>query len=259
MTTVSEQRFRRRQYLEPPVVEAVARLYLAQPSPWTLTTPGLIFSRVQSDYPREPEFQNIMQAELSAGPGAQPNMQVRSGPQKVVFGNSEGSRLLIVGARDISAHALAPYEGWESLLNRLMAAVDLLDDDLPMSSFTGLGVRYVNRVVIPESEFRFEDYLTIGFTGPPGLPSNVTSFFDRVESIYPDGKTRVSFTWATVDAEPESASFVLDFDLNLNCVEGEVLSVEEARTGLEELKRKETDAFESLLQDRLREVFREIN
>ncbi len=201
-----------------------------------------------------------MQAELSAEPGAaQPNIQVKSGLQRVVFGNEDGSQLLIVGANDISAHGLAPYEGWESLLNRLVNGLELLRDHLKRPEFTTLGVRYINRVVIPEPQFRFEDYLTLGFVGPPGLPPNVQSFFDRIETVYPDGRTRVAFTWATTEAEPGTAAFVLDFDFNMNCAEGEVLSVTQVREGLQELKQKETAAFESMLQDSLRETFREVH
>jgi uncharacterized protein (TIGR04255 family) len=247
----------RRHYASPPVVEAIVRVRLARPIPWSLTTAGLLYSRLRAAYPREPQTQNLMQAELSEVAQNQANLQVRSGPQKVVFGTDDGSRLLVVGAQDVSAHGLPPYEGWESLEQRLFDGLDQLGDVIPERAFTGLGVRYINRVTIPRTEFRFDEYLTIGFTGPPGFPPNVSGFFDRVESVYPDERTRIAFTWATTESEPESSAFILDFDLNWSCDEGETVTVGQAREELSNLKQKETAAFESLLQDSLRELFDE--
>lgn len=247
----------RRNYANPPIVEAIARVHLSQPIPWTVTTPGLLYARLRQNYSREPQMQNIMQTEVSPVAGADAaNVEVKSGPPRLVFGTEDGDRLLIVGTSDVSSHGLAPYEGWESLEGRLFAAIGLIGDMLPEQRFTGLGVRYVNRVVIPRVEFKFEEYLTVGFAMPPGFPPSVNAFFDRAECLYPDGMSRIAFTWATTEAEEGTAAFILDLDLNWQSEEP--LTPEQARAEIGALKAKETAAFESLLRDEIRELFGEI-
>jgi len=73
---------------------------------------------------------------------------------------------------------------------------------------------------------------------------------------YSDELVRMAFTWASVDAPPGSSAFVLDLDLSWT---PELASdLDAAREALRDLKIKEGRAFESLLQERLREQFDEI-
>ena len=246
----------RRNYDNPPVVEAAARFHWNEPMPWNLTTPGRLFERIKEDYPAEPQFQNSVQAELGLtdGEGA-PNLQVTTGPQRVVFGNEDRTRLLIVGATDLSVHGLRPYEGWESLEERLFSAFRSLKDFVPNELITQLGLRYINRIEIPDSSIEIGEYMTISFSMPDGWPARISAFLDRAEFVYPDGDSRISFTWATTESEPGGSAFIVDLDLVRDLKEP--TSVDEARAAISELKARETAAFESLIQDRLRGLFRE--
>ncbi len=251
----------RRKYEQPPVVEALARFQWAQPMPWNVTTPGLLFERLRGEYPADPQTRSLMQADLSqqaaAGGPASSSFQMSSGPMQMVFANEEHCRLMIVGPQDISVHALAPYEGWEQLEARLFGGLELLGDLLPVDrQVATLGLRYINRVEIPSTPIRFDDYLTISFALPPTFPAEMVGFLDRVEVVYPDAPVRLAFTWASTDADEGTSAFVLDFDL-VSALE-EPLSLEAAREALADMKAKETSAFEGLLQDSLRKLFGEI-
>lgn len=247
---------RRRLYRNPPVVEALARLHWDSAAEWKLTTPGLLYERLREVYPEEPQPRNVMQADFTQRAGDS-NFEVRSGPPQMVFSAEEASRLLIVGPNDLSAHGLPPYEGWESLEDRLFSGYDLIHEVLRLhDSFTELGLRYINRIEIAAPSIRLDEYLTVTMALPPGFPDQMISFLDRVEVTYPDAPIRLGFTWASTDAPADSTAFMLDLDLVAQ--PEEALSAEDAKSFLRDMKERETIAFEGLLQDTLREQFGEI-
>lgn len=250
----------RRLYRDPPVIEAVARLTWGSPIAWTLTTPGLLFDALRDDYPKEPEAQSVIQAEISQPAGSEgitAGFQLRQGPQQMVFSNADGSRLLMASPNSISVHGLPPYEGWEALSNRLFHSVGRIGLLLPKDiRAAAIGLRYINRIQIPETEVQFQDWLTIAFALPPSFPQRLSAFMDRAEVLYPDNTSKLSFTWASVESPPGTSSFIVDLDLT---AENEPhATIEEAKHILSDLKHKETAAFEGLLKDRLREQFDEI-
>lgn len=247
--------FRRRQYRRPPVVEAIARVHLSTPIPWSITTPGRLYSLLDRLYPREPDTQELVQAEISPI-GAQTGVSVRSTSQRLVLRNEAADRLLIVSPNDVSVHGLVPYEGWESLIDRLREGLESMAGMTGDSQYSDLGVRYVNRISVPETTFDFTKYFTIGFTLPPGFPRGVTAFMDRVECNYPEGDSRIAFTWASTEAQPGHSGFLVDLDLTATRLPSH--SIDDALQGLHRLKERETEAFESLIQDELRAVFDEV-
>ncbi|MDP9393630.1 MAG: TIGR04255 family protein [Actinomycetota bacterium] len=119
-----------------------------------------------------------------------------------------------------------------------------------------VGLRYINRVDIPEPDIRFEDYLTITLGFPAGFPRQVNAFLDRTDMSYDGEPVRLSFTWASVEAPPDTTAFILDLDFYFTPETPVDLAA--ARAALEGFKVKEGRAFEGLLQDRLRRTFREI-
>lgn len=262
MPADAEEPLRRRQYQNPPVIEGIARLQWMLPVPWSFTTPGLLFEQLRQDYPGEPRAVAQMSAGLFSTPDepdAEPNagFELRAGPQRFIFTNDDGTRLVGVSPTDISVHALPPYEGWESMTARLVAAVKstapVLGNEARVSV---VGLRYVNRIEIPADVVELGEYLTISLEYPPGYPSMITAFLDRVEMAYEGEDTKLAFTWASTEAPKGSAAFILDLDLYANRTSP--VDIAEALEILQDLKVKEGRAFEGLLKDRLREQFVEI-
>lgn len=252
--------FRRRQYEFPPVVEGIARLVWAQPAEWSVTTPGSLYERLKDKYPGKPEARSLFQAGVGqsspseAGAGV---LEFTSGPQEMIFTDANRGQMLIVGPQSVSAHALPPYEGWESLSSRLSDAYPIAASTLDASeSFAQVSLRYINRVDLDETNIQLGEYLTIQFTLPPAFPTQLGGFLDRVEVFYPDEPIKLTFTWASQPSEEGRSSFVIDLDLTYNPTEP--VSLPAATEMLQEMKRRETQAFEGLLQDKLRKVFHEL-
>ena len=244
-------------------MEAIARLQWTTPVPWNFTTPGVLFEHLRATYPEEPKAQarirvDVLPPDLSAtGEATNTGLQFTTGPERILFSQKGGTRLLGVSAIDVSVHGLSPYEGWESLEARLIEATEivrpLLDDDATISM---MSVRYINHVELPAGPVSIDDFLTISIGFPPGYPPNITAFLDRVEMEYPEDRAKLAFTWASTEAPEGHVAFILDLDLHVPSPEP--LSLSEAIDTLRELKAKERQAFEGLLRDKLREQFGEI-
>jgi uncharacterized protein (TIGR04255 family) len=257
-----ENQLRRRQYRDPPVIEGIARFQWTEPVPWSFTTPGLLFEQLRDDYPGEP----TAMAQVSAGIFSEPadsdspdaGFELRAGPQRFIYANEDGSRKVGVRPSDLSVHGLPPYEGWESVTARLASAITKTAPVLGHEHSVALvGLRYVNRVTIPEAAVDFEDYLNIGIGYPPGFPGIISGFLDRVEMDYEGEPVRLAFTWASTNAPEGTVAFILDIDLYARCTES--VTVDGAFEVLQDLKVKEGRVFEALLKDKLREQFGEIS
>ncbi len=107
-----------------------------------------------------------------------------------------------------------------------------------------------------DSDIQLGDYLTIHFALPPAFPKQLGGFLDRVNVFYSDEPIMLAFTWASQPSEEGKSAFVLDLDLTYN--PPQPIGLEAAVEMLHEMKRRETQAFEGLLQDKLREVFHEV-
>jgi uncharacterized protein (TIGR04255 family) len=269
VTEAAEDPLRRRRYENPPVIEAVARFRWSEPIAWNVTIPGVLLEHLRDLYPGETKGQAILQAGMFSGaegaevgsglaPGPHAGFQLRTGAQRILFSDEAGSRMLGVSAEDVSVHGTQPYEGWESLEQRLVDALervnDALSNEVPM--YSQVGLRYINKVEIPHERVRFEDHLTIGLSFPDAFPPNMSAFLERAEMQYPDEDVVLAFTWASTEAPKGCSAFVLDLDLVASLPEP--VTLEQAREVLRDLKLKEGRAFEALLQDGLREQFVEI-
>lgn len=250
----------RRQYESPPVVEAVARVAWNNPIPWTLTTPGGLWALLKRDYPEELRTRNLAQANLQQqvldAPGPQgTNFQVTQGPQELIFSSDNGSRLAIIGPSSVAVHGLQPYEGWESIKDRLLKVLARISSEIPGEGlgYVQASIRYINRLDVEGPDVDFSTYLTVGLPVAPGFPREQMGFVNRVELGYPDGQSRLAFTWASVQAAEGRSACVLDLEL-VHSPSG-LLSLEDASRELDALKVKETAAFEGLLTEAARELF----
>lgn len=255
----------RRQYVNPPVAEAIARLQWSREAPWNAaTTAGVIYEKIRDLYPEDPKVQGVVQANIGvvppdAGQVGGGGIHLATTMGRIAYSAGDGARLLTVTPIDISVHGLKPYEGWEALEARLTEAVErvmpvLFPEESPTVATVGL--RYINRVDIPTPGFAFGDYLTITYSLPATFPSNIKAFFERAELwTAEDDPVHMAFSFGSVDTPPDQSAFILDLDYYYQPVEP--LNLEDARQALASLKEREGKAFESLLQDKLRELFGE--
>ena len=242
----------RRVYRNPPIVEAIVELRFLGGVGWDLTLPGRFYDRIRDDFPGTPEHREVMEATFGETSSPSDAMfSINRKEQRVLFRN--GNQLLQIGPRVLGVNSLRPYEGWESLSRRAHNALETYRAIAEPEAVRSIGVRYINRVELPAEPFRLDDYFMITQALPStGFPEKLRSFFDRMELSYDDIPAAIALTWATAKSSKERiAAFLLDLDLRWL----EPCTFEDVVNNIEELHNRERLAFESLIGDRLREMF----
>jgi uncharacterized protein (TIGR04255 family) len=242
----------RRRYRNPPIEEALVEFHFAPGQDWDLTIPGKLHEKVKGAYPGKPRQQRLLQASLRAEIGQPPGMAVEEGIGRVQLIDADGRRLLSLGPDVLSVNVLRPYDGWEVFKPRIDAALRAYAEVSGVEKIGRIGVRYINKVVVPEPNADPNKYFLCGPPVPSGLPSRVASFLYRAEHVF-DDEVKLLLTFATIVGEPGSSSFLLDLDIIWGSDSS--IGVDLALEKVDDLHQREGVAFEAVITERMRGVF----
>ena len=97
-----------------------------------------------------------------------------------------------------------------------------------------MGIRYINKIIIPEEFIRTEDYLKCAPPDVSGLPDRLNNFICRVEYSYDDG-IQLVLSHGTTNAPQGHLGLLLDLDVIWEA--SELLDLSEALETAGEAKR----------------------
>ena len=245
-----------RKYRNPPIEEAVCDLQFAPGVEWDPTLPGRIYGELKGAYGEKPRLQQLVEAQLQGGVEGQSSisMQQKVGKQRVQFLGEGGTRIVGVGADQLSVHMLRPYTGWESFRPQIHQALDAYRSIAEPEGITRIGLRYINKITIKAPH----DDLTPYFTIPPKFPeidstTRLLAFFNRKEAAVSDRPIRIVVTFADVESAP-SPSYLLDLDIIWISPKAPV-SLVAFPDVLEDMKTRHRKVFEALITDETRKIF----
>lgn len=240
-------------YERPPIEEAIVQLLLAEPVPWTVATPGLAFAAIESTYPTSPEQQQELSATVGAEGTSGAGVKIQQGATRFLFKDKQFRRFAILSDRIIAAGVRAPYTSWNELRERV---VDLAErtsriyGDSPR--FSGVSIRYINRVILPEGPVDTDEYFTTPVVTAGGGSKPFRSFMSQVETVLDEGRTcRVVFASLEPDERPGN-HFLLDLDFGQQLQQA---ILEQALAQADELKNEENREFEDKITDSARRLF----
>jgi uncharacterized protein (TIGR04255 family) len=241
-------------YDNPPIEEGLCQVAFTQPLAWSVATPGRLHEALKDAYPAEPEAQDQVAASLQLPPNdVGPTFAFNRGPQRFIYKDQSGTRLLVASSQTLSVSSLRPYEGWNKLRIRFREALETLTKVTGVQSVTQVSLRYINRILVSDPRLDTDRYFHLRVQTAENGRASFAGFLHRVESILTDGVTRVTSTFATIDAPPEQNAFLLDLDFRRPD-----LSLTDPDSILEiadDLKAKENAEFESSITDETRKLF----
>jgi len=245
----------RRVYPTPPIMEALCELRFQPGQPWDWTVPGLFYGHVREDFPVKTQ-QNVMEMSMEAKGGEVVTPTVKGGIARMQFHSEDKLRQMGVGPDLLSVHVLRPYPGLEVFRQLIDRAFRVYQDVAAPVGVKRIGVRYINRVDIPQDTIELADYFVEPPRIPESLPQAMNAFVSRIE-VACDDNTRLLLTLASTDSgQPGLMSALLDLDVIFNAGD-EALPLDEALKKVEHLRGLERDAFEALITDKTRELFNE--
>ncbi len=243
-----------RRYRKPPVIESLCEIYFSDSS-WDDTVPGAFYERIKTDYPKKQQ-KRIQEAQITMGP-EQAAASVRQLPPWMQFISDEKHRMVQIAQDLLVVNQLHPYphfEEWEPEIYRALRIYQEIADPKRMAR---LGLRYINRVVVPEEQVRMEEYFTVYPNLPGDLSDAHGSFLVRVEVPQADQGHTVLITFGTAPLDPNERgqAFLLDLydTVDLDAPVQETTLKEQVGQAHENI----VMVFENSITDRLRDLFEE--
>lgn len=242
----------RRKYRKPPVIEALCELHF-EGSAWDDTVPGQFYDRVKAQFPIKRQ-REIQEAQVLLSTAGEASAGIRRLPPWMQFVSEREDRLIQIGRDVLVVNQLRPYphfEDWEPLIYRSLEHYRELAKPRAVAR---LGLRYINRVIIPQRGVRMEDYFTVYPQLPKAMGDTHGPFMIRVELPSQKGghSVLVTFGSAPPDKSGEIAHLLDLYDifkpaepLPFESLPGEVLV---AHSNVE-------TAFEGSITDKLRTLF----
>lgn len=249
----------RRKYRKPPIEEAVCDLQFAPGTEWDPTMPGRIYEKLKETYNEKPRQQQVVEAQLQ-GPSAEGSpsvsLQHRFGKTRVQLLAKGGTRIVGVGADQLSVHMLRPYTEWEDFRPRITEALLAYREVAEPEGISRVGLRYINRISLEGSSPDLAKY----FRFPPHLPevepsTRMLAFFDRKEAEFLDKPIRIVVTFADMEPRsPDNSAYLLDIDI-IWITTDSLIALDKIETVLEDMKVRHRQVFESLITDESRRLF----
>jgi uncharacterized protein (TIGR04255 family) len=241
-------------YRKPPVVEALCELVF-EGSQWDDAVLGQFYDRVKDKFPKRRQM-DIQQAQFVVSPQGQ-SAGIQRLPAQMQFLDAAESALLQLRQDLLVVNQLRPYpnfEGWEP---NIYSALKVYWELTKPKGIRRIGLRYINRIIIPETSVRMEDYFNIY----PQLPKEVGEvhgdFMIRVELPGQGEGHTVLVTFATAPPEQKGqTAHLLDFyDI---FQPDSLLSEADVQAEARKARVNINTAFEGSITDKLRALFEPI-
>ncbi len=247
----------KKRYKNPPIEEAVVEFLFVPGQEWDLTIPGKLHEHpdIKSQYPGKPRTKKLIkESAFQSGPD-QVNLAVQEGISRIQLVDNDGRNLISLGTDVLGVNLLRPYpdNGWEYFRPRIDTVLRAYSEVAQPKGVKRVGVRYINKIVVPEKEIEVGDYLQYSAPSAPDLPSKLAGFISRVEYIYDDVPIKLIVTQATVASPEGQPTFVADLDVIWEGAEPK--SLDTVMELVDDLHEREGKAFEAIITDATRNLF----
>lgn len=243
----------KRQYKNPPVQEALCEIFFTG-SEWDNTIPGSFYGEIQRDFPNKTQLKqfgvevNIAEKERLA--------KFSENEDRIQFRKPDASQIVQLAKDLLVVNQLRPYPRFEAWLPVIKNKLELYVKLARPKNIAKIGVRYINRIIIPKKEVRMEDYFNLYPQLPKEWGDEHGSFMMRLELPPKHPTHQLVITFATTPSDAaDSTAFALDlYDIFGKLAKNEVDQVVKiASEGHENIEQ----AFENSIMDNLRVIFQE--
>ena len=244
----------RRTYEKSPIVEAVCEFRFDPAPEWDLTIPGLVYEHLRDQFPTKRNRYGLP-VELGEVFAEETLKELYKQARIMQFVSEDEHSLVQLGHHFLSVNQLRPYQSWERFRSLIEVGLNAYWEVAKPTKFTRIGLRYINRIDIPEKEAQSNEYLNAYPVVPEPAGQKNYSWLQRIELPYKDQDAVLILHVGTINhAEHDADPFMLDLDFSTQQhppVISEVFTwLHQAHDHLEEM-------FESSITDKTRELIKE--
>ena len=172
--------------------------------------------------------------------------------KRLICRANDGTRLVQLSGRFIAINQLRPYPGWEEgYRETILARVKDVESELGAMPIRRTGLRYINKIEIPENPVRWENWFNFALPSPKLEKSLLSNFQMHFEQILPDER-KLLVNWVSLPQSKDASFVILDLDV---IWEGPAVKSAQLSDLLERVHGPHRLAFEAYITDKLRERF----
>lgn len=244
------------QYPKPPVVEAICEFrFKKNELEWDWTIPGLIYNQIKESFPiKRTQNQHDVGFEVPDG-DASPMVHAQV-TRRMQFVSQDEKSLVQAGPHLLSINHLAPYPGWPEFSKLIKRILDVYRDVAQSTELERIGLRYINRLEIPEAKVTLEDYISAVPSVPEGIPDNLIRWGQRIDIPYPTENGILMLQTASLNPQNQGRIVFL-LDIDFKTINAADLSQTMAIAWVDKAHRILETAFEASITDKTRSLFEE--
>jgi uncharacterized protein (TIGR04255 family) len=236
----------KRKYAKPPITEAVLEIRYVQ----KIARADLqkISKRLRKPFPKIKDI-----SELKVALHGQGKIKVAHAPTGYKLTSKDDLSIVLLQEVGIASARLAPYPGWETLRSQTEAVLKEAKKVIGHSTPQRIGVRYINRLDVPLTEIRTDEWVRLGATVPIEFGTIAQEFAVRVVVPIEDA-IKANISCQTVPSPLlEHTSLTLDIDV---FVDHDIPTVDANMWELiEKMRAHKNNVFENSITEKMRARF----
>ena len=243
-------------YKFPPITEAVCEFRFEPSQTWDSTFFGLIYDRLKRDFPKKQQEAGV-KFEVGQQPAGMLQQVVSAAPPRMKFLSDDERSLVQLASDVISINKLKPYDKWENFKAVILRSLAAYNEVNNPKGIRRIGIRYINRIEIPETQVQIEDYLTAVPRLPEQIPQIYHVWLQRVEVPFPRINGLLILQSGSLRKKDikdiDGIAFLLDLDFIVAAPEP--IAVSSAAQMIEVAHNEVEEAFEACITDKTRLLF----
>jgi uncharacterized protein (TIGR04255 family) len=231
-------------YKNPPFIEAVCEFRFEPGEPWYMV-PGLFYEQVKDDFSTHKQIRGLT---------ISPESQEANIDTRIRFLDKAEQAFFQIGHDLLAINHLRPYPTWNRFAPMIQKGFNIYRNVAKPTAINRIGLRYINRISVPEERLELSDYFNYYPEVGESLPGNLHRFHLETHTLYENQQDILKTVLKSVVNE-EGNALLLDFDYFL--IQPGVIPLDDAMKWVNEAHNHIKQAFEGCITDKLRQRFEE--
>ncbi|MBI9039084.1 MAG: TIGR04255 family protein [Bacteroidales bacterium] len=239
-------------YNLPPIREAIFDLRIDHLADSSIEKLEKIHSLISEIYPNKKKQINFVEKfEFKE------NKKIRNESDSQVrgflFSNKDNTCQVQIRLDGFTFNMLKPYSEWNHFSEEALRLWAIYDKNLKPNKITRIALRYINKIEIPISMERFQDYIINMPPIPQCLPQTFRNFFMQIDVPCDNEGTNVIVTETIEKPLKGILPFILDIDVYKTGMIGK--TIETLKSEFDNLRNLKNSTFENCITDKTRNLF----
>jgi uncharacterized protein (TIGR04255 family) len=204
------------------------------------------------------DSQRIFRHEVKMEKGKQPSQEVQDlGWKGIRFRSSDEKHITQFNRDGFAFSRIEPYIDWSRFTSEGIKLWNVFYGLAEPVEIHRIGLRFINRIILPPGELRFEDYIRTAPATPAGLDLPFAGYMHQDTLAVPGHPYAVNVIQTIQRPQAEEAErFSLILDIDVFTIKGFEPDEEKLKRRLEEMRWLKDKAFFGSITEKAKEMFR---